>query len=312
LLVAVIVGALLALVIGVSALRIQGPYLAVTTLAFGYCAYVYLLSPSYLTWFVTSSTNRPSLFGDSSLLTTDTDIYYFCLIGFFLCMLAVRSLRRSRVGRSLIATRDNEAAARATALNTTRQKLTAFLISGALAGFAGALFVVQQQGVNNGSFTTDINIGLFTMVVIGGLGSLPGVVVGAIAFWAASYFLPQGWAMLVNGGGILLLLIFLPEGLSGLMYRLRDALLGLTARRRHLTPTGLLLSDATSGQVGEDALVARAGVAADHLESVSAGGNGVLAGTPGPSRSGAGGAPTTVRAEPVGPPGEGRGPSQEP
>ncbi len=136
--VAVVVGALVALVIGVPALRIQGPFLAVTTLAFGICASVYLLSPSYLDLaghHVVA--NRPPIFGNTTLLSSDSDIYYFCLIGFFLCLMAVRSLRRSRIVRSLIATRDNEAAARATALNTTRQKLTAFLISGAIAGFAG-------------------------------------------------------------------------------------------------------------------------------------------------------------------------------
>jgi branched-chain amino acid transport system permease protein len=241
--VAVVTGALVALFIGVPALRIQGPFLAVTTLAFGICASVYLLSPSYLTWLVTPQANRPSIFGDASLLNSDSEIYYFCLIGFFVCLMAVRSLRRSRIGRSLIATRDNEAAARATGLNTARQKLTAFAISGAIAGFAGALFVVQSEGVNNGSFTPDIDIALFTMVVIGGLGSLPGVVLGAIAVWGAQYFLPSGWADLVNGGGILLLLIFLPEGLGGVMYRSRDWMLGLVARRRHLISSGLDLGD---------------------------------------------------------------------
>ena len=238
LVIAVVVGALVALVIGIPALRIQGPFLAVTTLAFGICASVYLLSPNYLTWLVTTSAPRPPIFGSSTLISSDSGIYYFCLIGFFLCLMAVRSLRRSRIGRGLIATRDNEAAARAASLNTTRQKLTAFLISGAVAGFAGALFVVSQQGVNNGSFSATINIALFTMVVIGGLGSLPGVVVGAVAVWGALYFLPSSWAALVNGGGILLLLFFLPEGLGGIIYRLRDGALGLVARRRGLAGVG--------------------------------------------------------------------------
>jgi ABC-type branched-subunit amino acid transport system permease subunit len=250
--VAMLVGAAVALVIGIPALRIQGPFLAVTTLAFGICASVYLLSPSYLTWLVTPSANRPPIFGSASLLSSDADIYYFCLIGFLACLMAVRSLRRSRIGRGLIATRDNEVAARATALNTTRQKLTSFLISGAVAGFAGALFVVQQQGVNNGSFTADINIAMFTMVVIGGLGSLPGVVVGAFAVWAATYFLPSGWAALVTGGGILLLLIFLPEGLGGVMYRVRDQLLALAARRRGMVDLGVHMGrEAGDGQARE-------------------------------------------------------------
>jgi branched-chain amino acid transport system permease protein len=296
--VSVVVGALVALLIGVPALRIQGPFLAVTTLAFGICASVYLLSPSYLGWLVTTSAPHPAIFGDVNLLNSDADVYYFCLIGFFLCLMAVRSLRRSRIGRSLIATRDNEAAARATALNTTRQKLTAFLISGAIAGFAGCLFVVNQQGVNNGSFSPDINIALFTMVVIGGLGSLPGVVVGAFAVWGAQYFLPAGWADLVNGGGILLLLIFLPEGLGGAMYRGRDAVLGLVARRRRLTNTGLHIGDdaAPSGHVGEGILVSTAAVAAEHLEqaTLAESEQGVLTDPPIRSSSGAGGGPTVV------------------
>jgi len=296
--VAVVVGAAVALLIGVPALRIQGPFLAVTTLAFGICAYAYLLSPSYLTWLIGSGTDpHPSIFGSTSLLSSDSDVYYFCLIGFFVSLMAVRSLRRSRIGRGLIATRDNEAAARASALNTTRQKLTAFLISGAIAGFAGCLFVVNQQGVNNGSFSPDIDIALFTMVVIGGLGSLPGVVVGAFAVWGAQYFLPPGWADLVNGGGILLLLIFLPEGLGGVMYRGRDAMLSLVARRRHMTNTGLRRGDdATDGQVGEGILVSTAAVAAEHLETATGAGStgGALPDPPVPSRTGYGGGPTTV------------------
>jgi len=265
---AVLVGAVVALVIGIPALRMPGPFMAVTTLAFGICVSVYLLSPDYLTWLVTPSASRPPIFGSTALLSSDTDIYYFCLIGFFLCFMAVRSLRRSRIGRSFIATRDNEAAARATAVNTTRQKLTAFLISGAIAGFAGALFVVQQQGVNNGSFTADIDIAMFTMVVIGGLGSLPGVVVGAFAVWASLYFLPPGWAELVNGGGILLLLLFLPEGIGGIMYRARDSVLALAARRRGVTVRGLDTGEPANGQVGQPVSVSAG--AARSLESAIA------------------------------------------
>jgi hypothetical protein len=153
--------------------------------------------------------------------------------------MAVRSLRRSRVGRSLIATRDNEAAAEAAALNTTRMKLTGFLISGAIAGFAGSIFVIHQRGVNQGSFSADINIALFSMVVIGGLGSMPGVVLGAVYVWSTQYFLTGGWAFVASGGGILLLLLFLPEGLGGLLYMSRDRLLRLVAKRRDLEVPGL-------------------------------------------------------------------------
>lgn len=249
----VLVGALVSLVIGLPALRISGPFLAVTTLAFGVSASSYFLVPNYLPWLVTTQANRPSIFG-YDILNTDSQIYYFCLAGFFLVLLAVRSLRQSRTGRALIATRDNEAAARAVAINTTRQKLIAFAISGGIAGLAGSLFVVQQQGVNSGSFTADINIAMFSMVVIGGLGSIPGVILGSAAVWSALYFLPAGYALLVNGLGILLLLLFLPEGIGGLLSTARDRLLREVARRRGITSAAIFRRvDADKGQEAQPA-----------------------------------------------------------
>jgi branched-chain amino acid transport system permease protein len=238
----VVVGALVSLIIGLPALRIAGPFLAVTTLAFGVSASSYFLVPNYLPWFVTTNATRPSLFGHD-VLNADWQMYYFCLAGFFLALLAVRSLRQSRTGRALIATRDNEPAARAAAINTTRQKLVAFAVSGAIAGLAGGLFAVQQRGINSGSFTADIDIVMFSMVVIGGLGSLPGVVLGAAVVWSAQYFLPSGYADLVDGLGILLLLIFLPEGIGGLLYDARDRLLRLVARHRGIAAAGIWRGD---------------------------------------------------------------------
>jgi branched-chain amino acid transport system permease protein len=234
----VAVGALVSIIIGLPALRISGPFFAVTTLAFGVSASSYFLMPNYLPWFITTEANRPAIFGHN-ILNADWQIYYFCLAGFFLSLLAVRSLRQSKTGRALIATRDNEPAARAAAVNTTRQKLIAFAVSGAIAGFAGALFAVQQRGIDSGSFTADTDIALFSMVVIGGLGSLPGVVLGAVAVWSAQYFLPSGYALLVNGAGILLLLLFLPEGIGGLLYNGRDRLLRVVARRRGIPVAGI-------------------------------------------------------------------------
>jgi branched-chain amino acid transport system permease protein len=212
------------------------------------------LVPNYFPWLVTTEANRPSLFGHQ-VLNGDSQIYYLCLAGFFLVLLAVRSLRNSSSGRALIATRDNEPAARAVALNTTRLKLLAFMVSGGIAGFAGALFAIQQQGINSGSYTADINITMFSMVVIGGLGSMPGVILGSVVVWSAQYYLPSGYAALVNGGGILLVLIFLPEGLGGLLYTARDGLLRLVARRRDITAAGIWrggVSPSPNGRVHDE------------------------------------------------------------
>ena len=236
------VGALAALVIGLPALRLQGPFLAVTTLAFGVSVSSYFLAPNHLTWFVTPQIQRdggrPTFFGHH-ILGQDWQLYYLCLVAFFLVLMAVRSLRRSRTGSALIATRDNEAAVRTTALNPVRMKLTGFLVSGGIAGFAGALFIVHQRGVNNGSFSADINIALFLMVVVGGLGSITGVVIGAIYVWGTQYFLHGGWSLVASGFGILLLLLVLPEGLGGLLYTVRDELLRRVAARRGLSAVGV-------------------------------------------------------------------------
>ena len=239
----VVVGALAALVIGVPALRIQGPFLAVTTLAFALSVSTYFLAPNNLPWFVTVQINRPTIFG-ADVLGQDWQIYYLCLVSFLLVMLAVRSLRRSRTGRALIATRDNEAATKAAALSTTRMKLTAFAVSGGIAGFAGAIFVVHQRGVNNGSFSADISIALFLMVVVGGAASLPGVVIGAVYVWGTQYYLHGGFSLVASGLGILVLLIVLPEGLGGLLYRLRDGLLRDVARHKGIPLTGPFVADA--------------------------------------------------------------------
>ena len=235
----VLAGAAAAFIIGLPALRIQGPFLAVTTLAFGVSASTYLLEPHYLKWFVQEQVNRPT-FNGHQVLAQDWQIYYFCLAGFALALFAVRSLRRSRTGRALIAIRDNEAAAQAAGINTTWLKLVAFLISGAIAGLAGSIFVIHQRGVNAGSFSADIDIALFSMVVIGGLGSMPGVVLGAIYVWSAQYFLHGGWTFIASGAGILILLMFLPEGLGGLVYLGRDALLRQVAKRRRIIVPSLL------------------------------------------------------------------------
>src|SRR5262249_20461074 len=149
----------------------------------------------------------------------DWQIYYLCLVAFVLVLLAVRSLRRSRIGRALIATRDNEAATKAAALSTTRMKLTAFAVSGAIAGVARAIFVVHQRGVHSGACSADTSIALFLMVVVGGAGSLPGVVIGALYVWGTQYYLHGGFSLVASGVGILVLLIVLPEGLGGLLYR---------------------------------------------------------------------------------------------
>jgi len=236
--------AMVSLAIGLPALRIRGPFLAVTTLAFAVSASTYFLSPRYFPWFVPPHVDRPVLWGRVAL-TSDLRLYYFSLVGLLFVLAAARSLRASRTGRAIVAVRENESAAETVSLSSVRLKLGAFVISGAIAGFAGVIYVVHQQGIFPTSFGADISVQLFSMVVIGGLGSLPGAVLGAVYVGGANYLLPAGWSLLATGAGILLLLMLLPEGLGGFAYALRDAFLVRVAKRRGIVVPSLLADAAT-------------------------------------------------------------------
>jgi branched-chain amino acid transport system permease protein len=102
------------------------------------------------------------------------------------------------------------------------------------------LYVLHQKGLNTDSFGPDVSLRLFTMVVIGGLGSLPGAILGAVYVRGAEFFLPPQWSAIASGTGILVLLMFMPQGLGGLMYGLRDEYLRRVAKRRGLLVPSLV------------------------------------------------------------------------
>ncbi len=246
-----------AFLIGLPALRIRGPFLAVTTLAFAVAMYEYVLPPQWFPSFVAQSINRPTVFGHD-LFGSDAGMYYLCLAVFALVALSLRSLRSSAAGRSLIATRDNELAAEAMALPTTRIRLTAFIVSGAIAGLAGTLFVMDQGGVFYASYSPDISILLFTMAVVGGLGSISGLVFGVVYIWGVQYLLPPNWGIVVSGLGVVILLLVMPEGLAGLANLARDGVLRRLAVHRDLDVPELVAPDTGRPPPEEAELVAQA------------------------------------------------------
>lgn len=250
---AMVVSALVALVIGIPALRISGPFLAVTTLAFAVTSKTFFLEDRYVPWFVEERIDRPVLW-ERFPINLDWQFYYFSLAFLVLVIVAARNLRRSRTGRALVAVRDNEPAAQASSLNVPRLKLTAFAISGAIAGLAGSIYVLHQRGLNTDSFGPEVSLRLFTMVVIGGLGSLPGAILGAVYVRSVEFFVGGGWALLASGGGILLILMVLPGGLGAGMYRLRDEILRWVAKRRGMVVPSLL-ADLRQEEIEEEEAV---------------------------------------------------------
>src|SRR5205814_4759467 len=171
-------GVLVAILIGLPAVRIQGLYLAVTTLAFGYAMSGYILKKSHWigahllpTGFI-SKVQRPLLYGRIDL-ENDRTYYFLCLAFLVVAMLAAQAFRKNRSGRVLIAARDNQRAAPAYAVNLVRARLAAFAVSGGIAGMAGVLFAYAQHNVIPGRYRVENSIAIFLATVIGGLTAVP-------------------------------------------------------------------------------------------------------------------------------------------
>jgi branched-chain amino acid transport system permease protein len=223
-------GALVAVLVGLPALRLRGMYLAVTTLALSLAASAWIFSNRVADWIPTGSFDRPPLLGRIEI-DTPLRLYYFALAVLVLVLVALRGIRRSRTGRVLVALRDNEPGVTAYGVSPTRAKLTAFAISGAVAAVAGVVLVIHQAAFREVTYGPEESLTVFVSTVIGGLGSLAGAVLGAVFQRGAQWLLPAPWSFLATGVGVLLVLLSMPDGLGGLLWRGRDRFLRWAARR---------------------------------------------------------------------------------
>ena len=250
-----IAGALAAVLVGLPALRIQGPFLAVTTLAFAFTVQKFFLNRAYFdSWMPQSGepVARPRLYG---IFSTQSDIrfYFVCLAFLGLSLLAARSLRRNRLGRLLIGARDNGKAVQAYGVNLASTKLAAFAISGFIAAVAGGLLAFQLQSIDANTFSPERSISVFTIAVIGGLTSLPGALLGAVYVEGVPYLFggQETVRLLTSSVGLLLLLLVVPGGLSEIAYRSRDNFLRWVADR-HGIHVPSLVADSLQAQPDDD------------------------------------------------------------
>jgi branched-chain amino acid transport system permease protein len=233
-----LVGAGVAVLLGLPALRIKGLFLAVTTLGFSVVTATVLLNDDYFGWLRPRQVNRPTF---AFINTEDSrSFYYLCVLCLLLAVFLAKGLRQSRTGRVLIAMRDNERAAQSFAVNLVRTRLATFALSGFLASMAGVLFANHQHAVNQQAFLPDQSIQMFIMAVIGGLGSVTGVLLGPLYIGLVKVFLPPELQLLAGAVGVLLVLLFIPGGLGSLAYGLRDAFLRRVAIRNRIFVPSLL------------------------------------------------------------------------
>ncbi|GIM47074.1 branched-chain amino acid ABC transporter permease [Collibacillus ludicampi] len=214
LLLAGIFAGLAGILIGAPTLRLRSDYLAIVTLGFGE---IIRISAKNLQFTGSASgiygIPRPQI--GSYMFTNLTDFYYAMLILAILTLIAVNRLGNSRLGRAWKYIREDEDAAEAMGVNRVRVKLTAYALGAMFGGFAGALFAAKMTAIAPESFNFMQSVMILLAIVIGGLGRLPGVVLGAVIV----ILLPEAmrdfsnWRFLLFGVLLVIIMIFRPQGL---------------------------------------------------------------------------------------------------
>ncbi len=215
-------GAVAAMAIGVlialPALRLSGLYLSLATIAFTQFALWAFLHWDAVTGGPTGVRMAPIAYG---FATRDIAHYYVSLAMAVAAVVAIRNVLRSRIGRALVAVRESEVGAETLAIDLTRYKTLAYALSALLAGLAGGLFAPLLGLVVPESFDLFQVIIQFTMIIVGGLGSIAGAVIGAVVLvWVQEALRAfKELQEIAFGGMILLTVLFFPGGVAGFIRR---------------------------------------------------------------------------------------------
>ncbi len=213
----VALSALTGVLLGLPVMGMRGDYLAIVTLGFGEIIRI-LAKSDVLTGFTggprgVRSVAGPAIFG----LDLNNEIFfmYFIMIGILLAAYITYRLRRSRVGRAWMAIRGDEDVAESMGINLLRYKLLAFAMSAAFAGLGGVLFASRNRFTGPEDFTLLVSINVLSLVIIGGMGSIPGVILGALVLKGLPEILRElsDFRMLTFGALLVVMMILRPEGI---------------------------------------------------------------------------------------------------
>jgi ABC-type branched-subunit amino acid transport system permease subunit len=248
--VSVVVAAVFGVILGVPSLKLSGHYLAMTTIGFGI-----ILDLVFFNWRpVTGGADgipgvKPtSIFGMS--LAHPGLFFYVIWVFFAIAIFVAARVARSRLGRGLNAIRENELAAEAVGVDSTRYKVAAFTLSAAYGGLAGSLWTHLALFIAPETFNFDVSVTMLAMLVIGGSTTVVGSVIGAFLLTLLPEFLRflQSSYFAVYGAAIIVLMVFMPDGIAGMAIRLWSR-----ARGREEEAPKML---GQSGEVAPDATAA--------------------------------------------------------
>lgn len=211
------VAGIFAVVLGMPTLRLRGDYFAIVTLGLGEITRIILNNWDRVTGGPNGIANigRPVIAGYE--LHTTLDFTYLILALTIITIFAMHRLIASRIGRAWIAIREDEVAAEAMGVNTYRMKLLAFVIASVLAGIVGVFFAAKMAFVSPESFTFFESVLILCMVVLGGMGSIPGIILGALLLITLPEIFRdfQDYRMLAFGAALVAMMVFRPQGLLG-------------------------------------------------------------------------------------------------
>ncbi len=205
------------ILLGIPVLRMRGDYLAIVTLGFG--EIIRILSQSDLLSSFSGGPKGVPKIGQPSIVgipfNSNRDFVYLIMLGVVLIIFFTNRLKGSRVGRAWVAMREDETVARAMGINTLQHKLLAFAIGAAFAGLGGALFASRNQFTGPEDHTLMVSINVLCLVIVGGMGSIPGVIAGAFVLKGLPEVLRQleNYRVVTFGALLVLMMILRPEGL---------------------------------------------------------------------------------------------------
>jgi branched-chain amino acid transport system permease protein len=224
--IAVLVAVMFGIMLGVPVLRMRGDYLAIVTLGFGEIIRILALS-DLLKPFIGGAQgilqiNKPIVFGME--LVQPYQFYYVVLAGCLLAAFVSWRLSESRLGRQWMALREDEDVAEAMGINLVSTKLLAFAIGAAFSGLSGAIFASKLTSIFPHSFNLLVSINVLCLIIVGGMGSLPGVVVGSLVLVGLPELLREfaEYRLLAYGALLIVMMLAKPEGLWPSAVRRRE------------------------------------------------------------------------------------------
>ena len=216
----ILMSALVGVGVGYPCLRLSGHYLALATIGFGIITQLVLINWKAVTNGSDGITGIPAPPPIGSISFESYGTYFYIVLGFVvLCAYIAARIKATRVGRAMEAIRENELAASAMGINTTRYKILAFVLAGSYAGLAGSLLAHSIKFISPDSYSFDQSVVFLVMLILGGSSSIGGAILGA----ALLTLLPEVLRPLKNsyimvyGAAVVAMIIFMPRGLVGLI-----------------------------------------------------------------------------------------------